>query len=449
MRLCVSGADIRITPLTFAIMATATRTSGPAATLSPVLTAQFRVVAVFTPDTMIVVEAMLLANGFKDAARLATAIVSVFEMCAVVVDSRARRGLRAAVGVVTRAAALRRSGRAATEAAAVAAALPASLDGCLDADSMRAVHRLIELALGLKVPTDATSFGADAASASVEDEAAMKAACGSAGDLTPFPAFDSAVRAVADAAENGRGVIITGDCGSGKSAIVRCAGEYIGARHAGGTTRGPVRVVSHWLMPRALTPAEVYGAVNEANENEWHTGIVPMLIGGASDESSGRCWIILDGQVDGASCDELCSIADPSHRLSLANSQRITVPHSVAVVIEALTLEGASPSLCARFPLVHVPAALVPADARNSCWLRRAARAYHLSESAVARLGTCLNGVLPDVAAFVDGPECARFRRASTEFAGQSLLRALEAVIKECAAAAAGALADAHSTCAD
>jgi hypothetical protein len=442
-------------------MATSTRTAGPGATLPPVLAAQFRVVALLAPDTLIVVQTLLQAQGFRETTRLGSAIVAVFDMCAVIVDSPARRGLRAAVDVVTVAAAMRRSGRVNDEATAVAQALPRALEGCLSAEDMRAMHRIIELCVG-KSPlpqrelvqtgggaaaavSDAAAAAAATlvASAAAQDDAVMAAACSAAGDVTPLQPFAAAVRAVGEAADHAMGAIVTGDCGSGKSCAIRCAAELLSSRHVGevaspGSPRGPTRVVSHWLMPAALTSGEVYGAVNDAGE--WRTGILPALIGSASDEpSSARCWVILDGQVDGASCDELCSIADPSHRLSLANSQRVTVPRTVAVIIEATSLEGASPSLCARFPLVHLGSGAVTSSARNFSWLRRTARACRLSDHATALLGTCLHSVLPDMSALVDSAESARFKRTSTEFADQALLRALEALIKECEPAAAAA----------
>ncbi|CAH3869754.1 unnamed protein product [Pieris brassicae] len=109
----------------------------------------------------------------------------------------------------------------------------------------------------------------------------------------------------------------------------------------------------HPMNPKALTLGELYGEYNLAT-GEWKDGVLSSIMRTTcQDESPDQKWIIFDGPVDAIWIENLNSVMDDNKLLTLVNSERISMPPQVSLLIETLDLAVASPATVSRNGMVY------------------------------------------------------------------------------------------------
>ncbi|CAB3235275.1 unnamed protein product [Arctia plantaginis] len=107
------------------------------------------------------------------------------------------------------------------------------------------------------------------------------------------------------------------------------------------------------INPKALTLGELYGEYNLAT-GEWKDGVLSSVMRTVcQDESLEQKWIIFDGPVDAIWIENLNSVMDDNKLLTLVNSERISMPAQVSILIETLDLAVASPATVSRNGMVY------------------------------------------------------------------------------------------------
>ncbi|KAG6451921.1 hypothetical protein O3G_MSEX007393 [Manduca sexta] len=107
------------------------------------------------------------------------------------------------------------------------------------------------------------------------------------------------------------------------------------------------------INPKALTLGELYGEYNLAT-GEWKDGVLSSIMRNTcQDESPDQKWIIFDGPVDAIWIENLNSVMDDNKLLTLVNSERISMPRQVSLLIETLDLAVASPATVSRNGMVY------------------------------------------------------------------------------------------------
>ncbi|KAJ8721217.1 hypothetical protein PYW07_001992 [Mythimna separata] len=107
------------------------------------------------------------------------------------------------------------------------------------------------------------------------------------------------------------------------------------------------------INPKALTLGELYGEYNLAT-GEWKDGVLSSVMRTTcQDESPDMKWIIFDGPVDAIWIENLNSVMDDNKLLTLVNSERISMPAQVTLLIETLDLAVASPATVSRNGMVY------------------------------------------------------------------------------------------------
>ncbi|VVD00553.1 unnamed protein product [Leptidea sinapis] len=107
------------------------------------------------------------------------------------------------------------------------------------------------------------------------------------------------------------------------------------------------------MNPKALTLGELYGEYN-LGTGEWKDGVLSSIMRTTcQDESPDMKWIIFDGPVDAIWIENLNSVMDDNKLLTLVNSERISMPSQVSLLIETLDLAVASPATVSRNGMVY------------------------------------------------------------------------------------------------
>ncbi|XP_046962283.1 dynein axonemal heavy chain 2 [Vanessa cardui] len=107
------------------------------------------------------------------------------------------------------------------------------------------------------------------------------------------------------------------------------------------------------MNPKALTLGELYGEYN-LGTGEWKDGVLSSIMRTTcQDESPDQKWIIFDGPVDAVWIENLNSVMDDNKLLTLVNSERISMPSQVSLLIETLDLAVASPATVSRNGIVY------------------------------------------------------------------------------------------------
>ncbi|KAM3963696.1 LOW QUALITY PROTEIN: dynein heavy chain 2, axonemal kl-2 [Aphomia sociella] len=146
--------------------------------------------------------------------------------------------------------------------------------------------------------------------------------------------------------------ILLGDTNTAKSVSWKMLAATL-SRLSREKVPGFVNVQVYPMNPKALTLGELYGEYNLAT-GEWKDGVLSSIMRTTcQDESPDQKWIIFDGPVDAIWIENLNSVMDDNKLLTLVNSERISMPAQVSLLIETLDLSVASPATVSRNGMVY------------------------------------------------------------------------------------------------
>ncbi|KAK7102408.1 hypothetical protein V1264_020630 [Littorina saxatilis] len=107
------------------------------------------------------------------------------------------------------------------------------------------------------------------------------------------------------------------------------------------------------LNPKALSLGELYGEF-DLNTNEWTDGVLSSVMRQTcADEKPEEKWIVFDGPVDTLWIESMNSVMDDNKILTLINGERINMPEQVSLLFEVEDLAVASPATVSRCGMVY------------------------------------------------------------------------------------------------
>lgn len=149
------------------------------------------------------------------------------------------------------------------------------------------------------------------------------------------------------------GVMVVGQTGSGKSTLWKLL-QHTCTRLAKVNPMTYSAVKTYTINPKALNLGELYGE-NNINTNEWTDGVLSSIMRAAcADDKPEQKWIILDGPVDTLWIESMNTLLDDNKVLTLINGERIALTEQVSLLFEVDDLSTASPATVSRAGMIYM-----------------------------------------------------------------------------------------------
>ncbi|XP_026040676.1 dynein heavy chain 11, axonemal isoform X2 [Astatotilapia calliptera] len=298
----------------------------------------FRPCAMVVPDTELICEIMLVAEGFRDAKLLAKKFITLYTLCKELLSKQDHYdwGLRAVKSVLVLAGALRRRDKTRVEDQVLMRALR-------DFNMSKIVTEDVPIFMGLLgdlFPDMEVERERD-----LEFEKAIRKTTLNL-RLQPEETFILKVVQLEELMAVRHSVFVVGNAGTGKSQILRVLHKtYVNLK------RKPV-----WndLNPKAIDRNELFGFIHPATR-EWKDGLLSSLMREQANIShSGPKWIVLDGDIDPMWIESLNTVMDDNKVLTLASNERVALTSSMRLIFEISHLRMATPATVSRAGILYV-----------------------------------------------------------------------------------------------
>ncbi|KAM8734967.1 dynein axonemal heavy chain 11 [Acanthopagrus schlegelii] len=302
------------------------------------LKALFRPCAMVVPDTELICEIMLVAEGFGGAKLLAKKFITLYTLCKELLSQQDHYdwGLRAVKSVLVVAGALRRRDKRRPEDQVLMRALR-------DFNMPKIVTEDVTVFLGLLgdlFPCLEVERERDC-----EFEKAVRKTTVQL-RLQPEETFILKVVQLEELMAVRHSVFVLGNAGTGKSQILRVLHKtYVNLK------RKPV-----WndLNPKAVDRDELFGFIHPATR-EWKDGLFSSLMREQANIShTGPKWIVLDGDIDPMWIESLNTVMDDNKVLTLASNERVPLTSYMRLVFEISHLRTATPATVSRAGILYV-----------------------------------------------------------------------------------------------
>ncbi|KAJ3195453.1 Dynein heavy chain 2, axonemal [Irineochytrium annulatum] len=305
----------------------------------------FRPVSMMVPDSALIAEIMLFAEGFSNTRNLSKKVDTLYRLAAQQLSKQDHYdfGLRALTSALRSAGSRKRQDMNSPDEVVLFCSMRDNNIPKLTAeDTPLFAGILSDLFPGIE-PTsiDYTEFKA----ALLEETKTMN-----------LQSIDSMILKIIQLHEtkmSRHGVMIVGDTGSGKTSVWKLLQMTL-TRLSKSRPDTYVPVKIYPLNPKAVTLGELYGEVNIAS-NEWTDGILSSVMRQAcSDEKKDQKWILLDGPVDTLWIESMNTVLDDNKVLTLINGERIALPEQVSLLFEVENLSTASPATVSRAGMIYM-----------------------------------------------------------------------------------------------
>ncbi|XP_069552287.1 dynein axonemal heavy chain 11 [Brachyistius frenatus] len=302
------------------------------------LKALFRPCAMVVPDTELICEIMLVAEGFRGAKVLARKFITLHNLCKELLSKQDHYdwGLRAAKPVLVLAGALRRRDKTRPDDQVLMRALrDFNMPKIVTEDVAIFLGLLGDLFPGLEVERERDC----------EFEKAIRTTTLELRQQ-PEETFILKVVQLEELMAVRHSVFVVGNAGTGKSQILRVLHKtYVNLK------RKPV-----WndLNPKAIDRDELFGFIHPATR-EWKDGLLSSLMREQANISHlGPKWIVLDGDIDPMWIESLNTVMDDNKVLTLASNERVSLTSSMRLVFEISHLRMATPATVSRAGILYV-----------------------------------------------------------------------------------------------
>ena len=305
----------------------------------------FRPVSMMVPDSALIAEIMLFAEGFSNTRVLSKKADTLYKLAIQQLSKQDHYdfGLRALTSALRSAGSRKRADSTVADDVVLFLAMRDNNIPKLTAEDVPLFMAILyDLFPGVEVATiDYGEF-----KTSVFDE--MKAM-----NVQTIEAMVTKIIQLYETKVSRHGVMIVGETGAGKTTVWKCLQgalnrlsktdpeKYVGAKH-------------YAVNPKALSLSELYGEFN-INTNEWADGILSSVMRVAcSDERKDQKWIVLDGPVDTLWIESMNTVLDDNKVLTLINGERIALPEQVSLLFEVENLSTASPATVSRCGMIYL-----------------------------------------------------------------------------------------------
>ncbi|KAJ3224818.1 Dynein heavy chain 2, axonemal [Clydaea vesicula] len=172
-------------------------------------------------------------------------------------------------------------------------------------------------------------------------------------NLQYIPALMTKVTQLYETKISRHGVMIVGCTGSGKSSIWKLLQSTL-TKLSKINSEKYAAVKTYPINPKAVSLGELYGEVN-ISTNEWTDGILSNVMRfTCADEKKDQKWIVLDGPVDTLWIESMNTVLDDNKVLTLINGERIAMPEQVSLLFEVENLSTASPATVSRAGMIYL-----------------------------------------------------------------------------------------------
>ncbi|KAM9425745.1 dynein axonemal heavy chain 2 [Pholidichthys leucotaenia] len=307
------------------------------------LKSMFRPVSMVVPDSSMIAEILLFAEGFNNCKVLAK---KVFTLCSLAVQQLSKEdhydfGLRALTSLLHYAGRKRRSCPNIPDEEILLMAVKETNIAKLSSADLHLFSCIIQ-DLFPNVETPVMDYG--------KLKEATKAELLQSGlQVTTFTM--TKVIQLYETKNSRHSTMLVGKTGSGKSVTWRMLQKALTALHHNGEPGFQV-VQEYLLNPKAMSLGELFGE-NDLSTNEWTDGVLSSLMRTAgTDEKPDEKWIVFDGPVDTLWIESMNSVMDDNKVLTLINGERISMPEQVSLLFEVENLQMASPTTVSRCGMV-------------------------------------------------------------------------------------------------
>ncbi|KAI3429649.1 hypothetical protein D9Q98_005734 [Chlorella vulgaris] len=336
------------------------------------LKALFRPITVVVPDRQLIMENMLMAEGFVTAKALAKKFAALYYLLEDLLSPQKHYdwGLRAIKSVLVVAGGLLRSAAGQDETDVLFRALrDFNLPKILAQDLVVFNGLLADIFPATDPPRQR-----DPAFEDVIKSTAIEMG------LEPDEEFVHQVVALSELLAIRHCVFLMGPSGCGRSEVIRVLAKAMSAGCSAPSNpylqaNNRKKVVVRDLNPKSITTQELYGYVNMATR-EWRDGLLSCTLRElANVPDDNPKWIVLDGDLDANWIESANSLMDDNKLLTLPSNERIRLLPHMKLIFEIRDLRYATPATATRAGILYISEGRQWLSMVES-WLRRVARAY-------------------------------------------------------------------------
>ncbi|TGZ66460.1 hypothetical protein CRM22_005313 [Opisthorchis felineus] len=308
------------------------------------LKSMFRPIAMVVPDSSMIAEITLFAEGFGSTKLLAKKVFTLYSLTIQQLSKQDHYdfGLRALVSVLRYAGRKKRANPTMPDEEVLLLSLnDMNLAKLTSVDLPLFKGIMTDLFPGVEAPTiDYTKI-----------KTAVESTCKSM-NLRMISFTLNKVIQLYETKSSRHSVMIVGKTLSGKSTTWRVL-QSVHNNLAKAGEPGFERVQEYPLNPKAVSLGELYGEFNLAT-NEWSDGVLSSVMRQTcADDTTMLKWIIFDGPVDTLWIESMNSVMDDNKILTLINGERISMPEQVSLLFEVEDLAVASPATVSRCGMVY------------------------------------------------------------------------------------------------
>ncbi|KAJ3091962.1 Dynein heavy chain 2, axonemal [Quaeritorhiza haematococci] len=338
------GQEIRLNP-TCGIFITMNPGYAGRTELPDNLKSLFRPVSMMVPDSALIAEIMLFAEGFSNTRVLSKKVDTLYRLAIQQLSKQDHYdfGLRALTSALRSAGSRKRQDFNLADDVVIYLSMKDNNVPKLTADDTPLfMGMLSDLFPGVEAaPVDYTEFR----NILLEE---MKST-----NLQPMETVITKVIQLYETKLSRHGVMVVGETGSGKSTIWKLLQSTLTKLSKINPEKYNV-VKTYAINPKALSLGELYGETN-INTNEWTDGVLSNVMRFAcADEKKDQKWIVLDGPVDTLWIESMNTVLDDNKVLTLINGERIALPEQVSLLFEVEDLATASPATVSRAGMIYM-----------------------------------------------------------------------------------------------
>ncbi|ORZ33974.1 dynein heavy chain and region D6 of dynein motor-domain-containing protein [Catenaria anguillulae PL171] len=306
----------------------------------------FRPVAMMSPDTALIAEIMLFAEGFNNTKIISKKVDTLYKVAAQQLSKQDHYdfGLRPLTSALRAAGVRRRQDFSVPdETVIVLTMMDMNVPKLTAEDSPLFMGVLNDLFPGVEAPRTVPEDLRDTVVKLYQERG--------------LQVVESAIQKVIqlyDTKATRHSVMIVGATGVGKSTCWKVLQQAHNVLHKSNPTKF-AQVHTHIMNPKSLTLGELYGEFN-LQTNEWTDGVLSSTIRNVcvADDSGDFKWVIFDGPVDTLWIENMNSVMDDNKVLTLTNGERIALPEQVSLLFEAENLAVASPATVSRCGMLYM-----------------------------------------------------------------------------------------------
>jgi len=326
------------------------------------LKSMFRPISMVVPDSALIAEIILFAEGFSNTKVLAKKVHTLYSLAVQQLSKQDHYdfGLRALTSVLRYAGKKKRAyPNMSDEEILLLAMKDMNIAKLTSQDSPLFMAIIQDLFPGTEAP--AMDYGK--LKQCIEQE--LKAA-----NLQCHPTTVLKVIQTYETKNSRHSTMIVGQTGSGKSTVWKILQSALSQMKRSGEA-GYNLVKEFPINPKALSLGELYGEF-DLNTNEWTDGVLSSVMRQTcSDEKPDEKWILFDGPVDTLWIESMNSVMDDNKILTLINGERIAMPEQVSLLFEVEDLSVASPATVSRCGMVYTDYADIGWQPYVASWISK------------------------------------------------------------------------------